>query len=298
LRAVTLCLSTILAAAVLTLVLDRLFETPQELALKVENEALREHITSVNHRIERVQADLDRLETTDAELYRALLGADPISSDERRVGVGGAAVNGRFAGFSLESAEVLSRSAESINHLERRVALQNASFRKLTALVEKNRGRVAQTPAILPTDGPIVSGFGMRMHPILNIIRPHRGIDIVVPVGSKVVAPADGVVTVLGRGLGLGRYVRLSHPDAGYETTFAHLSRIEKTLKRGLRVRRGDVIGYSGNTGLSRAPHLHYEVRNAERQALDPMHFVAPGMTPEAYERAREQVERSSVSID
>ncbi|MBT8399469.1 MAG: M23 family metallopeptidase, partial [Rhodothermia bacterium] len=177
-------------------------------------------------------------------------------------------------------------------------ALQTVSYSQLSIVAEEHKRQLEEIPAILPADGPVVSGYGMRRHPILKIVRPHRGVDILVHEGSDVVTPGDGIVKEVGRGGGLGRYVRISHPSVGYVSTFAHLSDVPDGIKRGRRVKRGDVIGFSGNTGLSKAPHLHYEVRDESGKSYNPIYFFAPSMTPAQYEKLLAESQKGEVSLD
>ena len=285
-------------ASLFTLGLDRLFTTPQEIALQSENEALRDHLSSVGERMRAIQADLAELSESDQSLYRALLQATPISEDIRQAGVGGTDAYYAFTGFSSATSALLRESAQTIDQLERQISLQGASYRELAVVAEDHNRQLEEMPAILPADGPGVSGYGMRKHPILKIVRPHRGIDILVPKGSDVVAPGDGIVQEVGRGGGLGKFVRLSHPSIGYVTTYAHLSDIPADIRRGRRVNRGDVIGKSGNTGLSKAPHLHYEVRDDQGRPFNPIYFFAPSMTPAEYEKLLSDSQRGEISLD
>ncbi|MEE8455739.1 MAG: M23 family metallopeptidase [Limibaculum sp.] len=118
----------------------------------------------------------------------------------------------------------------------------------------------------------ISSGFGMREHPILGGPRRHSGVDMPAGFGTPVHAPADGTIRYRGRKGAYGRFIRLDH-GFGLETAYGHLRGYAKDLHRGTRVRRGEVIGYVGSSGLSTGPHLHYEVRMNGR-AVDPLPFL------------------------
>jgi murein DD-endopeptidase MepM/ murein hydrolase activator NlpD len=108
----------------------------------------------------------------------------------------------------------------------------------------------------------ISSGFGMRFHPVLGYSRMHQGVDFAAPTGTPIYAVTDGVVRYAGWHGGHGNFVKLQH-SGGMGTGYGHMSRI--AVRSGERVRRGEVIGYVGSTGLSTGPHLHYEVyRNGE----------------------------------
>ena len=175
---------------------------------------------------------------------------------------------------------------------------QNESYRELALLAEKRSDWLVQMPAILPATGRVTSGFGMRYHPILKIRRMHPGIDILLPKGSPVHATGEGVVIDKGRNSGLGIYIKIQHPATGYITVYGHLSSVPREIKRGKKVQRGEQIGLSGNTGLSTAPHLHYEVRSADRRPVNPIYFFLPSMTPEQYREMFAELESNTSSLD
>ncbi len=133
-----------------------------------------------------------------------------------------------------------------------------------------SKGRSIRTALLrTPMDGAkISSGFGLRKHPILGYTRMHRGVDFAAPKGTEIYASGDGVVEKAGRVKGLGIHVRIQH-DEGYSTVYGHLSSLAAGLKKGDKVKQGDVIGKVGSTGLSTGPHLHYEVWLNE-EAIDP----------------------------
>jgi murein DD-endopeptidase MepM/ murein hydrolase activator NlpD len=118
------------------------------------------------------------------------------------------------------------------------------------------RGMLMKTPV----DGArISSGFGMRFHPVLGYTRMHKGIDFAVPVGTPVMASGTGVVKVAGRSNGYGNYMKVDMGN-GYGFAFGHLSRFAPGMHPGSHVHQGEIVAYSGNTGLSTGPHLHYEI--------------------------------------
>ena len=112
-----------------------------------------------------------------------------------------------------------------------------------------------------PVDGArISSGFGRRFHPILGYTRMHKGVDFAVPTGTPVMAAGAGEISFMGWANGYGNFVVLNHGN-GYATAYGHLSRFAAGLRRGSRVRQGQVFAFSGATGLATGPHLHYEIR-------------------------------------
>lgn len=117
-----------------------------------------------------------------------------------------------------------------------------------------------------PVDGArISSGFGRRKHPILGFTRMHKGVDFAVPRGTPIMAAGDGVVEKAGWVGGYGKYIRIRHTVGNFKTAYAHLSRYAKGIRVGKRVKQGEIIGYSGSTGLAKGPHLHYEVHKNNR---------------------------------
>jgi len=289
---------TLLVAGALALVVDHFTKTPQELALQAENEALQEQLVQAESRIDGVATRLQELAEVDQNLYRVLLDTDPISEDLRQVGVGGTDPYETFSRFSAPTSALLRETAQKLDQLERQMRLQNDSFRELSDLAEDHEEWLAQMPALLPAAGEVVSGFGMRRHPILKVTRMHKGIDITANRGTPVYAAGDGVVVEAGRAAGYGINVVIEHAKAGYRTRYAHLSRIASGIRSGSRVTRGQQIALSGNTGLSKAPHLHYEVEDLDGRLLNPIHFFAPSVSPQEYRELVAASERSTVSLD
>jgi murein DD-endopeptidase MepM/ murein hydrolase activator NlpD len=121
---------------------------------------------------------------------------------------------------------------------------------------ESAKGLLMKTPV----DGArISSGFGSRFHPILGYTRMHKGVDFAVPTGTPVMAAGAGTIQFMGRASGYGNFVKISHGN-GYSTDYGHLSRFAPGMRRGARVRQGQIFAYSGMSGMATGPHLHYEI--------------------------------------
>ncbi|MEM8488568.1 MAG: M23 family metallopeptidase [Bacteroidota bacterium] len=298
-RSALVLLVSLFLAGFISWGMDKVIGTPQELALIEENAVLQEQLTHVRERMRDFSAELSMLSQSDQNLYRTILQADPIPEDVLMMGVGGKDKYEEFDRFSPNTSDQLKATAELLDELERKVSLQNQSYRELASLAEKRSDWLVQMPAILPANGRVTSGFGMRYHPILKIRRMHAGIDILLPTGSPVYATGDGVILETGRNSGLGTYLKVQHPATGYTTVYGHLSEIPKDIKRGKKVKRGDQIGLSGNSGLSTAPHLHYEVRDSKtRKPYNPIFLFLPSMTPEQYQEMFTELEANTSSLD
>ena len=146
-----------------------------------------------------------------------------------------------------------------------------------------------------PVNGTrISSGFGLRRHPILGYNRMHKGIDFAVPIGTPVMAAGSGVVTYAGRSGGYGNLVVISHAK-GYSTAYGHLLRFGRNIKKGARVTQGQLVAYSGNTGDSTGPHLHYEIRIKNVQVNPARIKIATGRKLEGQEMRSFATERSRI---
>jgi murein DD-endopeptidase MepM/ murein hydrolase activator NlpD len=220
----------------------------------------------------------------------------PISNDVRQVGVGGADPYTQFEDMEAETRSLLKNTAEKLDKLERQMRLQKSSYRELYRVAQERQERLRQLPAIRPANGRIISGFGMRRHPILKVRKMHEGIDFLLRTGTPVMATAEGTVARAEEDPSYGNVIEIEHPESEYMTRYAHLSEIPDDIYRGAPVQRGDTIGYSGNTGLSTGPHLHYEVHALDGEALDPMHFLMPDMSPESYRKLERRTEQYRAS--
>lgn len=271
--------------------------SPEELALKQENRALQQQIVQSRTHYETISKDLESLSELDRDLYRTIFQADPISDDVRQVGVGGSA-DRSFDRFSASTARVLRENTASLEELERRVALQRSSYEELMELARARAEAIPQMPAILPIQAPLTSGFGMRRHPILRVYRMHSGVDFPAPTGTPVYATGDGIVEFAGTSSGYGVTIRIRHPKAERITLYAHLSRFADGIQVGSRVERGQVIAYSGNTGMSTAPHLHYEIRDLNNEPMNPVYSFAPGVRPSEYRELLRQAMSETSPLD
>jgi murein DD-endopeptidase MepM/ murein hydrolase activator NlpD len=232
--------------------------------LNAENQLLKEQVKSMGQRMSSVQGALEGLAARGNEL-RLMVNLSKIDDDTRAAATGGATAPTANAFLTGDAAEVLSSSQAAIEKLTREIKLQQASYEEISKRVEFNKGFFNHLPAIKPMAGPYsINGFGMRVHPVLHVYRMHEGIDIINDVGTNVYSAADGTVHFAGRTAGgYGVVIEVSH-GYGYSSLYAHL---EKVLVRpGQPVRRGELIGKCGRSGLVSGPHLHFEVRRDGRK--------------------------------
>lgn len=270
--------------------------TPAEIALKAENQALLSHLEETKSSINELDTELDELAQTDNEMYRSVLGMQPIPYDEREAGVGGADIYSDFDVYSQETAEILKWTSEKLETLERGVNIQKASFKEIKQYYNNNQEKMKHIPAIKPVQGILLSGFGMRFHPILKYRRMHEGLDFRASVGNEVFATGEGTVKYAGMKGTYGRLIVINH-EYGYESRYAHLSSFAKDIKPGTKVDRGDLIGYSGQSGMVEGPHLHYEVYRNDK-AVDPINYLFANITPDEFLMYQEIAETNQKSMD
>ncbi|MEX2364835.1 MAG: M23 family metallopeptidase, partial [Balneolaceae bacterium] len=255
--------------------------TPAELALKAENQALYAQLESTSEALVSFDAKINEIAQNDNEVYRSVLGMDQISYEERQAGIGGSDPYEEFDVFTQSTSELLKQTASKVDNLERRIGIQKLSFEEIKVQYNLNKEKMSHIPAIKPTGGIMLSGYGVRYHPILKYNRRHNGIDFRADIGDPVFSTGNGKIKFAGRQSTLGLIVIVDH-GFGYETMYAHLSALPKGIKKGVAVERGQKIALAGDSGLSEGPHLHYEV-HYNSKPVDPIYFLFADTSPEEY---------------
>ncbi|MCC6599502.1 MAG: M23 family metallopeptidase, partial [Crocinitomicaceae bacterium] len=216
---------------------------------------------------------------------------------QRYGGIGGV---DRYKGLKgYESSEGIIETKKRIGKLERMMVAQSKSYKEVFDLAQAQDQMLKSIPAIQPVSNVdlrrIASGFGIRIHPIYKIAKLHTGLDFTAEIGTEVYATGDGSIEAVDSKLsGYGHHVVIQH-GYGYETLYAHMSGVN--VRPGEKVKRGQIIGYVGNTGASTGPHLHYEViKNGEK--VDPAFYFFTDITPEQYEDLLQRAANANQSFD
>ncbi|MEA4868149.1 MAG: M23 family metallopeptidase [Rikenellaceae bacterium] len=236
-------------------------ETPKLLSLKRSNEELASSLELVNKRFESLNKSLYALQMRDNYVYRPIFGMDEIPEDVRNAGFGGTDRYSYLQNF--EKSGILSRTAFNLDVLYKKAYVQSRSFDDLAQLARNADEMTLCVPAIPPVNIAssrirYSSSFGYRRDPFHGDFRMHNGIDLSGPTGEHIYATGNGKVVEVGHDFfGYGNFVMIDH-GFGYKTRYAHLKEANVTVGR--IVKRGEVIGFMGNTGRSKGPHLHYEV--------------------------------------
>ena len=226
---------------------------------KANYNSVASNIEDIHIRLKELDNQLIEIEEKDRAV-RIYAGMPSIDKDIRKLGIGGFVSNetSDFNNLAPAISKEISNLQLDIERLSRQVNFELSSYESIYEKVKTDIDRIRHIPSIRPVEGGYLnSSFGYRQDPIENVRRFHQGQDFSVPTGSPIYAPADGVVKRAYYIGGFGNHIKLEH-SSGYSTTFAHLSKI--FVRHGQKINRGEIIGESGNTGRSTAPHLHYEV--------------------------------------
>lgn len=249
---------------------SQIIMSPSEREQKRELENLQFHYELIDKRLEESSEILSQLQERDNNIYRSYFEANPIPEEQRKAGFGGVNRYKNLEGF--DNSDLITKLTKEVDILSKQMVVQSKSLDEIVALAKEKKLMLASIPAILPVkkgDFYVASGYKMRMHPILKINKFHKGMDFTAPKGTPVYASGDGKIHRAQRSSTFGNVIYIDH-GYGYKTIYAHLSKM--AVRRGNKVKRGDLIGYVGNTGLSVAAHLHYEVHKNDR-ALNPINF-------------------------
>lgn len=272
-------------------------DSPKEKQLKREINEMSVQYEILQQRMELASAVLEDLQQRDDQIYRVIFEAEAIPSEVREAGFGGVNRYKEMEGY--DNSELMTNSARTMDKLYRRLYIQSKSYDEVFELVKKKAELLASIPAIQPVTkrsiARLASGFGYRIHPIYKTSILHEGIDFSAPIGTEIYATGNGtIVKVEYNGRGYGNNIVINH-GFGYSTLYGHMSRF--AVRPGQKIKRGDIIGYVGNTGSSTGPHVHYEVwKNGKK--IDPINFFFNDLTAEEYDKIREQASQSNQSFD
>lgn len=264
-------------------VFSKFFSSPREKMLMRENEQMQLQYEIMQEKLKQVDEVLTDLQQRDDNLYRTIFEAEPISRSIREGGFGGVNRYAEMEGY--ENSDLVINTAKKLDQLMRKTYVQSKSYDHVIALAKDKEEMLSCIPAIQPLTNKDLtrtsSGWGYRIHPIYKIKVFHYGIDFVSIIGTEIYATGNGVIERTDRSpRGYGNSVIIDH-GFGYKTLYAHMSGFN--VREGQRVKRGDVIGYLGNTGMSTGPHLHYEVIK-NREKVNPMNYFYNDLTPEQYD--------------
>lgn len=246
--------------------------------LHTENEHLLGRLNDINGKMDQFESRLSVIYEKDNALYLPIVGENIIPPSRWKAGTGGEAI------FDKSINNAAYKTSLRFTNLKNRVLLLNSSLDKVHSRADHIDEDLGNMPSILPVAGTLISGFGFRNHPVSGNAKFHEGLDFACPIGTPIYASGNGVVEISETGeSGYGICLNVNHSN-GYRTKYAHLSQMK--VRNGESVKRGQLLAYSGNTGLSTGPHLHYEVSFREVKT-DPIDFIYMDLPIQEYRRLK-----------
>lgn len=290
----------ILISVGLLFAFNKYFESPKELSLRKENEELQYHYQVLENEMNDVSSMIESLKERDDNVYRVIFEAEPIPGSIRQAGAGGADKYKDLLNSNLTQETLILENFKKIDQLKRQMYIQTRSYDEVINLAINKEEMMAAIPAIQPVSNieltRLASGYGRRIHPIYKVKRMHTGLDFSAPRGTPVYATGGGVVKKAQTShlkTGYGNQIEVDH-GYGYITKYAHLQLL--AVKKGQRVKRGDLIGYVGSTGGSTAPHVHYEIiKNGKK--INPIQYIIQDVTDDEYDKLLELASRENQSL-
>jgi murein DD-endopeptidase MepM/ murein hydrolase activator NlpD len=265
-------------------------ETPKEKALKRELINMQLQFDLLNKKMDQATAVLQEVEHRDNNLYRVYFEANPIPEEQRRAGFGGVNRYKDLEGFD-NSKSIISSSLK-LDILTKQIVVQSKSLDEIAKLAEEKE---KLQPVRNEDLTRMASGFGYRTDPFTKARKFHYGMDFTAPRGTPIYASGDGIVIRADNSAsGYGQHVRIDH-GYGYESLYAHLYKYN--VRKGNKVKRGDLIGFVGSSGRSEAPHLHYEIFKDDRR-INPINFYYGNLSPEEYSSMLRASQQENQSLD
>jgi len=274
-----------------------LVNTPKELSLQREVQNYELQFEIIGKKMEQMEQVLANIEDRDNNIYRLYFEANPIPEEQRKAGFGGINRYKSLEGFN--NSEIVIDATKRLDIIQKQMVIQSKSLDEIAILAEEKEKFLEAIPAIQPVRNEdltrMASGFGWRTDPFLKTRKKHWGMDFTAPRGTPIYASGNGKVTRAdNNSSGYGKHIRVDHGH-GYMTLYAHLSRYNVT--KGQKVKRGDLIGFVGNTGRSEAPHLHYEVWK-DKERINPINFYYGSLSPIEFENMLKYANQENQSLD
>ena len=274
-----------------------LINTPRELSLQREVQNYELQFDILDKKMQQIENVLANIEDRDNNIYRLYFEANPIPEEQRRAGFGGVNRYKSLEGFN--NSEIIIDASKRLDIIQKQMVIQSKSLDEIAKLAEEKEKLLAAIPAIQPVRNEdlkrMASGFGWRTDPFTKARKKHWGMDFTAPRGTPIFATGDGVLKRADNNAsGYGKHIRIDH-GYGYMSLYAHLSKYNVT--RGQKVKRGDLIGFVGNTGRSEAPHLHYEVWK-DKNKINPINFYYGSLSPQEFENMLKYASQENQSLD
>ncbi len=283
--------------ALLLLLNSDWINTPVEISQKraLENYELQFEI--LNKKLNQIEAVVANIEERDNNIYRVYFEASPIPEEQRRAGFGGVNRYKDLEGF--DNSDLIIDVTKRLDILSKQTVVQSRSLDEIERLAANKAELIEAIPSIQPIKNQdltrMASGYGYRTDPFTKKRRFHYGMDFSARKGTPIYATGNGVVKRAdNRSSGYGKHIRIDH-GFGYISLYAHLSKYN--VRRGQKVKRGDIIGYVGNTGRSVGPHVHYEIFK-DNKKINPLNFYYGNLSQKEFDALLTQSRQENQSMD
>ncbi len=289
--------ASIVTGIIIFAITFRYVDSPKEKFMRQQNDDLKQHYKIIQERVKQLELQMNEIATRDNDVYRAIFESNPIPDSIRVKEMEKKQQVSLIQGMG--ESELVNSITAQLNNLSLRMGYQLKSFDAIANMVKNKEQLLAAIPSIQPISNRnlnrIASGFGYRIDPVYKDRRLHAGLDFTAPTGTPIYATADGIIKDAGFNTGgYGNRVVINH-GFGYETIYAHMYRIKARI--GAKIKRGEIIGYVGNTGKSTGPHCHYEVHK-KGVPLDPIYYFYNDLTPAQFDRILKLAAASNQSFD
>ena len=283
--------------SLLILLNSDIINTPSEVAQKRSLENFKLQFDILNKKLGQLEKVIANIENRDNNLYRVYFEASPIPEEQRRAGFGGINRYKDLEGY--DNSDLIINTTKRLDILTKQTVVQSRSLEEIESLAKNKASLIEAIPTIQPIKNKdltrVASGYGYRIDPFTKIRRFHYGMDFTAKRGTPIYATGNGIVKRAdNRSSGYGKHIRIDH-GFGYVSLYAHLSKYK--VRRGQKVKRGDIIGYVGNSGRSVGPHLHYEILK-DNKKINPLNFYYGNLSAQEYEALLTQSNQENQSMD
>ena len=279
------------------LLTSNIISTPKEIIQQRELENLVLQYDLMNLKLKQIENVLENVQERDNNLYRVYFEASPIPKSQRTAGFGGVNRYKDLEGY--QNSKIIVDASKRLDVLSKQLVVQSKSLDEIEYLASNKVDLLAAIPSIQPIRNKdlkrVASGYGYRKDPFTKKPRMHWGMDFTAPTGTPIYATGDGIVKRAdNRAAGFGKHIRIDH-GFGYVSLYAHMSKYK--VKRGQKVKRGEIIGYVGNTGRSAGPHLHYEIFK-DGKKINPLNFYYGNLSAEEFDILLNLANQENQSLD
>ncbi len=289
----------LVSAGIIVAIAFQYLQSPNEKRMNTQLALLQEKYDLLKKDLKESQLAMKALEERDNQVYRVIFEAEPLDDNIRsgKITLDPAELEKKLSPFSNES--LIAALDQNMTELKNRMNAQQGSYKVLQQYIENKQEMLASIPSIQPVSNKqlerIASGFGKRIDPIYKIEKFHAGLDFTAPIGTPIYATGNGIVEEATYNTeGYGNNIWIKH-GFGYRTHYCHMVKLKS--QQGQQVKRGEVIGWVGNTGKSTGPHCHYEVER-KGEKIDPIHFFYNDLKPEDFERMVKMSQASNQAFD